>query len=291
MLLRNLNISTGALQTGCELCLLGKKMTLFITGLCPNRCYYCPVSAEKMWKDRVYANERPVSSLEDVYQEIKESGAVGTAITGGEPLMVADRVVQYIMGIKSVFGSGHHIHLYSGFPNLSRENAIKLFKAGLDEIRFHVIATKGVEQSIRVASEFDWRVGVEIPALPGLDYLEIARTAKENGAKFIILDEYEVNEENYFATALKQQGHKELLSIRERQIQTIIKKISPIMPVHYCTVRSKYLIQYRNRLVNSFRTKKIGNAVLLDDGSAIKKVGQSNVRFLPVFNNPVYEDI
>jgi pyruvate formate-lyase activating enzyme-like uncharacterized protein len=291
MLLRNLNISTGALQAGCELCLLGKKMTLFITGLCPNRCYYCPVSAEKMWKDKIYANERPVSTIADVYREIRESGATGTAITGGEPLMVVDRVAQYVKGIKGVFGSNHHIHLYSGFPYLKRENAHKLFQAGLDEVRFHIIATKGVEDSIRVASEFSWRVGVEIPALPDLDYLEIAKTARESGAKFMILDEYEVNEENYFATTMRQKGHRELLSVSQNHIQDIVKKISLVIPVHYCTVRSKYLIQYRNRLVNSFRAKKITNAVLLDDGSTLKKVGRSSVRFLPVFGTPVYEDL
>lgn len=290
MILRNLNISYGALQEGCALCLIGRKMTLFITGLCPNKCYYCPVSSDKMWKDKVYANERLVNSVEDAIEEVRNSGALGTAITGGEPLVVINRVIEYITALKKEFGKKHHIHLYSGFPNLKLENAERLFISGLDEIRFHIIATKGVEDSIQVASRFPWRVGVEIPALPELDYIEIAKRAKECGAQFMILDEYEINEENYFAAKIKHdQCQNALLAASENKITSILKELQKILPVHYCTVLSKYQIQYRNRLVASFYAKQYKKAELLDDGTAIRRSGNKTIRFLPVFNEPIYE--
>jgi pyruvate formate-lyase activating enzyme-like uncharacterized protein len=292
MLETNLNVSSGPLADGCTLCLAGRKMTLFITGICPNSCYYCPVSSERMGKDVMYANERRISSVDDAVEEARASGATGTAITGGEPLVVASRVAAYVSGLKRALGDSHHIHLYSGFPALTRENAKRLYEAGLDELRFHIIATDGVENSVRVASEFDWRVGVEIPALPGLDLLEVAKKAKDAGAQFMVLDEYEVNEENYFAhKAGPQSASTPIVSVPPAKILDQISRIRGVLPVHYCTVKSKYLIQYRNRLVASFYARRPKDALLLDDGSAVKRRGGSLVRFIPVHGEPVYEEL
>ncbi|PSN95946.1 hypothetical protein B9Q06_03795 [Candidatus Marsarchaeota G2 archaeon ECH_B_2] len=292
MLEKNLNVSSGALVDGCTLCLVGRKMTLFITGICPNSCYYCPVSSERMGRDVMFANERRITSVEEAVEEARESGAMGTAVTGGEPLVVVDRVAKYVAGLKRALGDSHHIHLYSGFPSLTRENARKLYEAGLDELRFHIIATDGVENSIRVASEFDWRVGVEIPALPGLDFVEVARRAREAGAQFMVLDEYEVNEENFFARAPKANQRSEaLVSVPPAKILEEVSRIRGILPVHYCTVKSKYLIQYRNRLVASFYSRRPSGAVLLDDGSALRRARGRIVRFVPVHGEPVYEEL
>jgi pyruvate formate-lyase activating enzyme-like uncharacterized protein len=294
MLIKNLNVSSGALSNGCAFCLMGKKMTLFITGICPNKCYYCPVSSNKMGKDRIYANERPVKSVDDAIQEAKNSGAWGTAITGGEPLVVVDRVIEYVKALKSAFGQRHHIHLYSGFPNLTSEVAHRMYEAGLDEIRFHIIATSGVENSLRVASKFDWRIGVELPALLDLNYVEIAKKAKSAGAKFMILDEYEINEENSFATIAnfnKGNSKDAILSLPEREILGVIEKVRGILPVHYCTVRSKYYIQYRNRLVSSYTSKKYRSTTLLDDGTALRFIGKKVIRFAPVYKDPLYEEL
>lgn len=290
MLEKNLNVSSGPLAEGCTLCLVGRKMTLFITGICPNSCYYCPVSSERMGKDVMFANERRIHSVEEAIAEARESGALGTAITGGEPLVVVDRVVSFVRALKRAFGPSHHIHLYSGFPNLTKENAKRLYEAGLDEIRFHIIAAEGVENSVRVASEFAWRVGVEIPALPGLDFVEVAKKARDAGAKFMVLDEYEVNEENFFAHTPKQTSGP-LVSAPPPKILEVISKVRAVLPVHYCTVKSKYLIQYRNRLVASFYSRRPAGAALLEDGSAIRRRGGRIERFLPVYGEPVYEEL
>lgn len=292
MLERNLNVSSGPLAEGCTFCLVGRKMTLFITGLCPNSCYYCPVSSERMGKDVMFANERRIHSVEEAIAEARESGALGTAITGGEPLVVVSRVVSFVKALKEAFGREHHIHLYSGFPNLTRENARRLYEAGLDEIRFHIIAAEGVEESVRVASEFDWRVGVEIPALPEIDLVEVAKKARDAGAKFMVIDELEVNEENFFAHRIRpQQASRPLVSVPLPKILEVIAKVRSILPVHYCTVKSKYLVQYRNRLVASFYSRRPVGAVLLDDGSAVRRQAGRIVRFIPVHGEPVYEEL
>ena len=44
---------SGPLAKGCEYCIRGSKMVLFVTGKCRTGCYYCPVSFEKKGRDVV----------------------------------------------------------------------------------------------------------------------------------------------------------------------------------------------------------------------------------------------
>ena len=62
--------------------------------------------------------------------------ALGTGITGGEPLLKIEKVLHYIRLLKTSFGKEHHIHLYTC---LAPEKQVfeKLAEAGLDEIRLH----------------------------------------------------------------------------------------------------------------------------------------------------------
>ena len=235
----------GDLPDGCQACMEGAKMVLFVTSLCTRRCFYCPISDEKWQADVVYANERFVArrevrgakageaqrvreatmeeavvsketleaargvrdatlgiegtpsasepgepagllqsvasvganngpealgsisstssagegaqptglllnvpgdhihdellteaELEAVMEEAKAMDALGTGITGGDPMDVPNRVLQVIRALKSRFGAGHHIHMYTS-GTFEARYVDELEKAGLDEIRFH----------------------------------------------------------------------------------------------------------------------------------------------------------
>ncbi|MCC6019997.1 MAG: hypothetical protein LM577_01310 [Thermoproteaceae archaeon] len=41
---------------GCELCLLGAKSFVFITGPCLLGCFYCPMGADRLGRDVIYVN-------------------------------------------------------------------------------------------------------------------------------------------------------------------------------------------------------------------------------------------
>ena len=77
----------GELPLGCIHCMRGTKVVVFITGLCDDRCFYCPGSPEKLYRDIMRADEEPVSSIEDIVYEIYRIGADGASITGGDPLV------------------------------------------------------------------------------------------------------------------------------------------------------------------------------------------------------------
>ena len=98
------------------MCAKGSKMVILITGLCPAKCYYCPLSARKLGKDRIFANEWELEDEKDKKKLLLEAEyieATGAGITGGDPLIVWRRTKNFIIFLKETFGGDFHIHLYT----------------------------------------------------------------------------------------------------------------------------------------------------------------------------------
>ncbi|MFW9929030.1 MAG: hypothetical protein ACFFD1_06540, partial [Candidatus Thorarchaeota archaeon] len=58
----------GDISFGCKACQQGRSTVIFITGQCNAACFYCPVSANRMFKDQAYANETPIDNTEDLIE-------------------------------------------------------------------------------------------------------------------------------------------------------------------------------------------------------------------------------
>jgi len=247
---------TGPLPRGCELCFAGLKATIFVTGLCDDRCFYCPVNRERLGRDVIYVNEERVSSLEEVVVEVERQGAQGASLTGGDPLLVPERTLEIIRRLKDHFGRDFHIHLYTSGRYATRALLKELCRAGLDEIRFHPTREEFL-QRIRVAAELScMEVGAEIPIAPGLEewakrvILEVERS----GGTFVNLDEMEFVEPN--AEALMLRGYREdprrpftvkgSLEAAIKVLRWAVKNSS--ITVHFCPASFKDSIQTRNRL-------------------------------------------
>jgi len=161
------SLKMGSLCKGCQQCVKGRKLVLFITGLCPRDCFYCPLSEKRAKKDKIWANEKEITKPAEAIEEAKLCSAHGAGITGGDPLMRLDRTITYIKALKKYFGPTFHIHLYTSLILVDEKKLEKLFKSGLDEIRFHPDFLKEKEwEKIILAKKFPWKVGVEIPAIP-----------------------------------------------------------------------------------------------------------------------------
>jgi len=265
--------------------LYGAKLVLFITGLCDKSCWYCPLSFEKRGRDVVYANERPVRAIDDVIEEAEAQGAEGAGITGGNPLLVFDRVIEYLRGLKDYFGESFHIHLYTAVSRaLTVEKVRTLEKIGLDELRIHLMLDNPQEWKIVekiVGALSNMAVGVEIPVIPDLaeDIKKMIMFLDRVGVLFLNMNELEFSESNSFA--LKMRGY----SLRKNSFSAVngsheaamdimewaeinVKNLS----IHYCPAFIKDSVQYKNRLIRTAKRVKKRHEVITDEGTLIKGV-------------------
>jgi len=260
------------LPEGCRLCYQGAKMVLFITGLCGKNCFYCPVSNERREKDQVFANERVVSRDEDIIEEAISMDALGTGITGGEPLLRLDRVIRYIKLLKNKFGKSHHIHLYTALaPN--KGVLVSLKRAGLDEIRFHPprnllpnVGRTYYRDSIMQAFNLGISTGIEIPLI-SCDTGGIISLLKEVDG-FLNLNELEFSETNF--SELKKRGFipandtsSAALGSKEAAESWDYEKM------HFCSSSFKDAVQLRERFKRIARKSARYFDVITDDGTLV----------------------
>ena len=273
----------GELPEGCKLCGPGRKMVLFVTGLCDSNCFYCPLSEHKKNLDVVYADEMPVNSDEDILEEARLIGAGGTGITGGDPLKKPERTIHYITLLKENFGKGHHIHLYTATFN--PDHVRRLADAGLDEIRFHPPPEtwKGFEKTplnekLKEILEIPIDVGFEIPALPDMksEIRALIGHIDGMGVKFINLNELEFSDTNY--RALLERGYhmrEGLSSTAEGSAEiavNIVKEMETDMSIHFCSASFKDGVQLRNRLRNRAENIAKPYELITDDGTLLKGI-------------------
>lgn len=237
------------LSPGCRICRMGASLVLFVTGVCDRGCFYCPLSEERRGRDVAYANERRAESDSEIIEEARAIGALGTGITGGEPLLKREFVIESIGALKREFGEDHHIHLYTG-ARLGSSSLRDLAEAGLDEIRFHPPASEWSEpgwlyKALLDAKALGLLAGVEIPALgPAPAIVEAVRRADA----FLNLNELEFSETNQ--SALRALGFRSKdygcgavgsdLAAEEFRVEGL--------RVHFCSSAFKDAVQLRERL-------------------------------------------
>jgi pyruvate formate-lyase activating enzyme-like uncharacterized protein len=285
----------GELSPACEQCREGRKMVLFVTGLCRFRCFYCPVSSRRNQIDVVYANERLVHSDEDVLDEARSIGAAGTGITGGDPLGVIDRTSHYVRLLKKSFGAEHHIHLYTHEPNA--EKLRRLASDGLDEFRLHIphylwgplSSDGGAYRSVlEEAPSWGIRRGVEIPVLPEkeAELVRLLEALDGIGVDFVNLNELEFSETNetklhdrsYELDPRNGWGVRGSRAVAERVVRESRLKV----PVHYCSSRFKDGVQLKQRLLRRAERTAPAFARRTPDGTVVLGIvevpGRSDLR-------------
>ena len=265
----------GELANGCKLCVQGRKLVLFISGLCSKNCWYCPIADHKYKKDVIYANERKIENEKEILEEIKDSDARGAGITGGDPILVLERTANIIKMLKKEFGPKFHIHLYSPLENIREDKLKKLFEVGLDEIRIHPdLENKKDWNKRELIKKFDWSVGLEIPLIPGKkeETKELLNYFKDK-VDFINLNELEGS--NNSTNKVFEKGYKnkdELSYAIKDSVEEGLELIDELNleRVHLCTVKLKDTVQLGNRLkVRSEHTKSKLD-IVTEEGSLIR---------------------
>ena len=246
---------SGTLPRGCQLCVKGSKLVLFVTGLCSAHCYFCPISEKKYNKDVVYADEWPIKNDKELLEEARMIKAEGAGITGGDPLARVERTARYIKLLKKKFGKKFHIHLYTPL-NLVDENSLKrLYTSGLDEIRFHPsLEHKKNWLKITMARKYKWKVGVEIPVIP-IKEKQIKELIDfiKGRVDFLNMNELEysdTNASNLYKMGLKTRGgiSYAIKGSHELALKLLKYANGKIKNAHYCTTRLKDAVQLANRI-------------------------------------------
>lgn len=246
---------------GCKYCVKGKKLVLFVTGICKRNCWYCSLSKKRKKKNLIFANERECKNFDDILQEVKESNATSAGITGGDPLINFDKTIEFATKLKKKFGKKFHIHIYLPTKFVTKEKLEKLSKC-VDEARFHpdflINKNKFNEdiEKIKLAEKIFGKqnIGIELPMIPEkkeeiLDFI----LKVEKFVSFVNLNEFELSETNFNIITknykLKEGGY--VVSGSLEAGKWILDKLAnkkTKLKVHLCTAELKNCSQFANRL-------------------------------------------
>ncbi len=280
---------------GCIQCQMGSKLVLFITGHCHWMCDYCPLSENRREIDWMFANERRVEigDWDSVIEEARAMNATGAGITGGDPVMARERVLEACKILKNEFGDDFHLHMYTSIP-FKAEWAKDFAEAGLDEIRFHFLDLESEKytETMDACVESGMLTGVEIPCEPDKEneLMELLETMRNMPVQFLNLNELEITVGNHNNMELRgfnlsdeitagAAGSGELATrMRDRVMAASIGAPDPEegtvrepYPYHlkFCTATYKDSGQLRRRFIRRGEHTISPHEILTEDGTLL----------------------
>ncbi len=256
---------TQGLSPSCTSCADGKKLVLFVTGVCDTGCFYCPLSDTRNHHSAVYANERLCLGRthddlgDQVVEEARAQGATGAGVTGGDPMLVPDLTIALVRRLGEEFGPTFDIHLYtSKHPPRARLRALK--QAGLHEIRFHPhekhwmrLAGSPFERSMNDARSEGLRIAFEVPALPGAQaglraLLDFAQSVRVDFVNLNELEYTHTNREELVRRNLRVEPDGIAIAGSRALALGLVKEYGMHLAMHYCSARFKDAVQLTNRV-------------------------------------------
>ena len=154
---------TRHLPPGCRGCLGGKGTNAYITGLCTRDCFFCFNSKPRT--DELVVHGIRLSEPEDAPEVVRRYSLRSVGVSGGEPTMRRDRLLRLVRALRTL-PFRVRIDLYTNGDRLSDVLLSELKSAGLDAIRFNLVArefdTEPVERALRYFDE----TAVEVPVIP-----------------------------------------------------------------------------------------------------------------------------
>jgi len=276
-----LSYYVGKLLKGCRLCMKGMKLVYFATGLCGRSCFYCPLSKNRKGSDVTYADEVPVSNIDDVVCEARAIEARGAGVTGGDPLLRVDRVVETLIALKKAIGKDLHVHLYTTTqPYVDETSLSKLLDVKIDELRFHPNLEVDDELApLKKAIDMGFKTGIEVPAIPGYEdrILKTIERARRLGASFVVINELEMTESNAMSLQIRGFRLKEgSISAVEGSWETamiLLKSVEDLsLNGHFCPAYIKDSVQFRNRLRRKARNIALPHEIVTKDPLLVKGV-------------------
>jgi len=240
---------------GCIQCQEGRKMVLFVTGKCHWGCDYCPLSDNRRESPDMFANERRCTTWDEVIEEAKAMNATGTGITGGDPLLDAEKSIEAVTQLKRHLGDEHHIHMYTSIP-FDIALAQRFADAGLDEIRFHLLDCRPTKylDVMQACHKQGIVVGVELPCEPDNEasLFQLLEELEQTPISFLNLNELEItigNQENMDVRGFNLSSSMSAAAEGSAELALRLHEAGKTKSYHvkFCTAQYKDAGQLRNR--------------------------------------------
>jgi pyruvate formate-lyase activating enzyme-like uncharacterized protein len=248
-------LHSGKLSPGCLICGNGGWGCNFINHLCSRNCFYCPQDHSIKKESEAQTDGMIFKDPSEHIRFLKIFRIQGVGFSGGEPLLVFDRLLSHIKAIRQEFGSSIYLWMYTNGDFVDRSSLRNLQEAGLDEIRFDISARNYDLTLVSLSKEYIPTVTVEIPAIPeDMDLLKGMLDEMETiGVDFLNLHQLYASKHNY--KALRQRNyhflHSPSVPIYESEICALkllifARKYDIHLPINYCCSTYKYRFQGRD---------------------------------------------
>jgi len=158
-----MTLFTRHLPPGCKPCLKGEGTNLYVTGLCTRDCFFC--FNHKPRTDELVVHGIPVSEPEQAVEIVERFRLRSVGLSGGEPLLRPERVLRLLRALKGM-ARPPRIDLYTNGDRADEAMLRALKNAGLNSIRFDVVACDFDLAPVARAQRFFDEVAVEIPVIP-----------------------------------------------------------------------------------------------------------------------------
>jgi pyruvate formate-lyase activating enzyme-like uncharacterized protein len=161
---------------------------MFINGLCTASCFFCPKKQHNK-KNLPEAEKIIFDKPSDYAEYLERFGFKGMGVSGGECLLVFDRLLSFLEAIRKRLGTKIYLWIYTNGDLLNNDKLKRLKQVGLDEIRFNICARNYNLKPVKLATKYIKTVTVEIPAIPE-DYEKLKKSIlrmQDIGVKYLNL--------------------------------------------------------------------------------------------------------
>lgn len=186
------------LSPGCMACKTGSWLCVFVGTQCNCVCPHCPNPDVNAEIDKMTAAGFGEVDTDKITEILNANIFKGVGISGGEPMLYIDKVVELIRGIKEDFP---HLYVwtYTNGVLATETNLNRLKEVGLDEIRFDLAADNYspiVLANMERATRLIPSVGIEVPVMVEQysDLVKAIDFAESVGVKYLNLHDLFVND-------------------------------------------------------------------------------------------------
>ncbi|MFB3764944.1 MAG: radical SAM protein [Methanotrichaceae archaeon] len=268
-------LHSGPLSPGCSICGNGGWDCNYITQKCSRKCFYCPqdryVKDESGSISEGFSFRDPMAHI----SYLKTFQIKGVGFSGGEPLLVLDKLLSHIKAIRREFGSSIYLWVYTNGDFIYSDSLEKLRGVGLDEIRFDLSARDYDLSPVALSKEYIPTVTVEIPALPE-DYdrlKDLMPKMEAIGVNHLNLHQLTTTEHNYKALIKRDYHflHIPRIPVFESEMCALellyfARQHQIKLPINYCCQVYKNRFQGRDIRTRKARAIQKGYEEITDAG-------------------------